>query len=375
MKQIYRSPFFVPLLILLVLLSFPVMAAYKAHHNDRDTVNFLQAYPQAADTKLDNCYLCHTGGEMNGKYLDACDYCHVVFGYKAPHPEGGIEKTLNSFGVAYLNAGRSVKAFTGIAGLDSDGDGFSNEEEIKAGCLPGDGHDSPLVKQAPAIVYTRDELARLPRTSQFMALDTAKAGDYFATYTGVKIWDLLRDAGILDTATDITVYSADGYSRNFSLQEIRESYAQGSFLSRYPWIKYPEPEAYRDGQRIPGKLVYLLAFERDGYPLLEGKIKHGGGDGGGKAHMSGEGPYRFIAPSSQPIVPDRSQWSIDRDDPPYPYNPDRPILKNADYCIKTIVAIQVNIEHNKSYQFDWSGKAWQMVEDGELVIYGAIQPR
>lgn len=369
MRHIYRSPLFAPVLILLILLSFPVMAAYKAHKNEADTTNFLQAYPHAKDTRLDNCYLCHTGGDMAGKYLDACDYCHMVYGYKAPHPEGSSRKTLNAFGLAYLDAGRNAGAITSIAGLDSDGDGFSNEQEIKAGCLPGDANDSPVTKEAQAVVYTRDKLARLPRTSQFMALDTAKHGDYFATYTGVKIWDLLRDAGILETATDITVYSADGYSRNYSLEEIRKSYTPGVFFSRYPWISYPVGEQYRDGQRIPGKLYYLLAYERDGYPLLEGEIQASGD--GRKVHMSGEGPYRFIAPSSQPIVPDRSQWSIDRDDSPYPFNPS--VLKNADYCIKSTVAIQVNTATAKSYQFNWSEKVWQMIDAGEIVVYGAIR--
>lgn len=360
---------------MLLLLCFPALAAYKAHHNDRDTAVFLQAYPQAKDGKLDNCYLCHTAGQKEGKYLDACDYCHAVFGYKAPHPEGSLEKTLNAFGLAYLAAGRNIEALTRIASLDCDGDGFSNEQEIAAGTLPGDDNDSPTVKEAAAVIYTRDKLARLPRHSQFMALDTAKAGDYFATYAGVRIWDLLQDAGIMETATDITVFSADGYSRNFSLEEIKETYVPGIFLARYPWIKFPEHVEYRDGQQITGKLWYMLAYERDGYPLLEGRMKTGGGDGGGKYHMSGEGPYRFIAPSSRPIVPDRSQWSIDRDDPSYPFNPERPVLKNADYCIKTTVAIQVNTAQHKSYRFNWSENAWRLVEEGELIIYGAICPR
>ena len=374
LKRIYYSPIFPLVLILLVLLSFPALAAYRAHQNDRDTSTFLQAYPQARDGKLDNCYLCHTGGEKEAKYLDACDYCHAVFGYKAPHPEGSLEKTLNPFGLAYLTAGRNAEALARIAGLDADGDGFTNAQEIAAGSLPGDKNDSPDVKEAPAVIYTRDKLARLPRTSQFMALDTAKSGDYFATYTGVEIWDLLQDAGILDTATDITVYSADGYSRNFSLKEIKEAYAQGTFLARYPWIKYPSDVSYHDGQQLPGKLYYLLAYERDGYPLLEGRMKTGGGNGGGNYHMSGEGPYRFIAPSTRPVVPDRSALSIDRDDPSYPYNPERPVLKNADYCIKTTVAIQVNTANNKVYHLNWPERAWKLVEEGELVVYGAIAP-
>lgn len=370
MKKLFYSPIFLLVFVLSVLLIFPVMAAYKAHRNGVDSAIFLQAYPQAKDGKLDNCFLCHTGGETEEKYLNECDYCHTVYGYKAPHPEGSLGKTLNSFGLAYLNAGRSATAFSVIAGLDADGDGFSNEEEIISGHLPGEKFDSPTVHTAPAIIYNRDKLGRLPRTSQFMVQDTAKFGDYYARYTGVKIWDLLMDAGILETATDITVYSVSGYSRNYSIFEIRQEYSQGVFQSNYPWIKCPTPAPYREGQQIPNKIFYLLAFERDGYPLLEGKMK---ADSNGNYHMYGEGPYRFIAPSLQPIVPDRSAWSLDRDDPPYPFNPGRPVPKNGDYCIKSIVAIQVNTAENKYYQFNWSDRQYQMVEAGELVVYGAIR--
>ncbi|CQR73693.1 hypothetical protein SOV_31830 [Sporomusa ovata DSM 2662] len=371
MRKYYCSPLLL-VVVVLVLIIFPVMAAYKAHHNDGDTGNFLQAYPAAKDTKLDNCYLCHTGGKSKDKYLDTCDYCHATYGYKAPHPEGSIQKTLNPFGAAYLAAGRSAAAFASIAELDSDRDGFSNEQEINRGYLPGDVSDNPTVKQAAAVIYTKERLMHLPKTSQFMAVDTAKAGDYYATYTGVQVWELLKDAGILASATDITVYSADGYSRNYAITDIRQSFPQGRFLSRYPWIKYPETSTYLDGQQIKGELKYLLAYERDGYPLLEGRARMG--KDGGKVFINGEGPYRFIAPSTIPVVPDRSEWSIDRDDPPYPYNPERPILKNADYCGKTVVAIQVNTANQKLFQYDWNGKAWQMVEKGELVVYGAIQP-
>jgi hypothetical protein len=372
MKKIFYSPIFPPVLILLVLLSFPVMAAYKAHRNGVDSALFVQAYPQAKDGKLDNCFLCHTGGDVDGRYLNECDHCHTVYGYKAPHPEGGLKKTLNPFGLAYLEAGRSVGAFAAIAGMDSDGDGFSNEEEIKTGHNPGDKNDSPTVQAAPAVVYNREMLGRLPRTTQYMVFDTAKFGDYYALYTGVKIWDLLMDAGILGTATDITVYSVSGYSRNYALKDLKKEYSQGVFYSHYPWMKYPALTPYRDGAQIPGKLSYLLAYERDGYPLLEGKMKD---EGNGRFHMYGEGPYRFIAPLLQPIVPDRSAWGIDRDDPPYPFNPGRPVGKNADYCVKSIVAIQVNTADNKSFQYNWSEKQFDMVAAGELVVYGAIRPR
>jgi len=373
MEKKLRGSFFTLTTLLILSITLTVFAAYKSHLNDADTVRFLQAYPNAQGTKADNCFLCHTGGTVEQKYLNACNYCHAEYGYKAPHPAGSISKTLNPFGVAYRQAGRNVEAFAAIAGYDSDQDGVSNEEEINQACLPGDKFDRPDSLVSPAVIYTREMLYQLPRTSQFMVVDTAKAGDYFATYTGVHIWQLLQDAGILDSATDIIVYSVDGYSSNFSVDELQKSFEQGIYVTKYPWIKFPEGAAPKAGQQIPGKLCYLLAYESNGYPLLAGKLVNGGH--GDKVHLSGEGPYRFIAPLTTGVMPDRSQWSMDRDESPYPYNPNRPVLKNSDYCIKATVAIQVNTADNKSYQYDWSNKAWQMIEQGELVIYGAIKQR
>ncbi|MFH1062678.1 MAG: thrombospondin type 3 repeat-containing protein [Candidatus Omnitrophota bacterium] len=53
------------------------------------------------------------------------------------HPEGNF-KEVNSYGKAYKEAGRNVDAVTAIDAADSDGDGVSNYDEIKAGTSPGD---------------------------------------------------------------------------------------------------------------------------------------------------------------------------------------------------------------------------------------------
>lgn len=359
---------FVITVALLLLSAFPVWGAYKAHNTDQDMALFLQAYPSAAGTKLDNCYLCHTGGKVGKSNVDSCDYCHSVYGFKPPH--GDITKTLNAYGLAYLGAGRDLAAFTAIATADSDGDNFTNETEIAAGRLPGDRLDYPGVAEAPHVLYTREQIRQLPETKQVMAVDTAKAGDFYAEYAGVDMWDLLQDAGISADATDITVFAADGYSRNFKIDDIKKTYQQGKFYTVYPWISCPLTMNFTNEQQLPGELHYLLAYGREGFPLLESKIVAGSD---GSYHLDGEGPYRFITPLSEPIVPDRSQYSVDREDPPYPFNPNRPVLRNGDYCIKVVVAIRVNTD-NSSYQYDWSGRSWEMVQNGELVVYGAINP-
>jgi hypothetical protein len=39
------------------------------------------------------------------------------------------------------------------------------------------------------------------------------------------------------------------------------------------------------------------------------------------------------------------------------------------------VAIKVISNDNPKPQYDWNGRAWEMVEKGELVVYGAINPK
>lgn len=353
--------------VLFFLTALPAFAAYKAHNNDSDTNCFLTVYPEAKGTKLDNCYLCHTGGTVGKKYLDSCDYCHSVYGFRPPH--GDAAKTMNSFGLAYRQAGRNLEAVKAIAALDSDGDGFTNEQEIAAVRLPGDKNDNPSLLEAPAKIYTRAEIRKLPKVKEFVTVDTAKAGDFYGDYGGVTIWELLQDAGVSEEAVDITVFAADGYSRNFPISDLKKDYEQGKFFTCYPWLSYPLGRGLQNGEQLPGRLHYLLAYEREGFPLEESKIMVGAD---GRSSLKGEGPYRFVAPLTEPVVPDRSQWAIDRDDPPYPYNPNRPITRNADYCIKAIVAIRVNTADNKSAQFDWNGRAWEMIQNGELAVYGAI---
>lgn len=65
---------------------------------------------------------------ISGSALDACGLCHTAtFGF-------------NDYGLAYASAG---KDFAAIEGQDSDGDGFTNIEEILALTFPGDAASKP----------------------------------------------------------------------------------------------------------------------------------------------------------------------------------------------------------------------------------------
>ncbi len=63
-----------------------------------------------------------------------CQVCHV-------RASGG---PMNSYGDDFVSYGRSVGA---VDELDSDDDGFSNEEELAAGSLPGDSKSTPTSKK------------------------------------------------------------------------------------------------------------------------------------------------------------------------------------------------------------------------------------
>ncbi|HEV7862474.1 MAG TPA: hypothetical protein VGR20_07225 [Acidimicrobiia bacterium] len=82
-------------------------------------------------------------GEFNKRYgttgsrLDACATCHTTT-QDAEH--------LNAYGVDFS---KSNHDFGPIEALDSDGDGFKNIDEIKAGTFPGDPKDYPGASKPP----------------------------------------------------------------------------------------------------------------------------------------------------------------------------------------------------------------------------------
>jgi len=93
-------------LVSLVLLG----AAPAALANPAYFMQFKATYPAA--TALFNCKTCHDGGPPK----------------------------LNPYGIDFQKAGHNFKA---VESLDSDGDGFTNIEEITAGTNPGDKNSHP----------------------------------------------------------------------------------------------------------------------------------------------------------------------------------------------------------------------------------------
>ncbi len=353
-------------------------AAYSSHQNDQDINNFLAVYPFAKSTKLDDCALCHQGSS-NGK-TGSCDYCHQVYKTQEPHPPQSILLTLNPYGSAYYNAGRSQDALRGMEKLDSDGDKFSNLAEIQALTFPGDPKDYPGLIAAPAVGLNLERILMLPGYSEFLLLNASNSRDFYARYRGIKIMDLLKYAGISKKATQITVYSPDGFSQTFPIKassntqyDVMGPYPYGYYYGGLDFVDYSFiPRCLDNGDRIPDKLYMLLAYMRDGDPLTPGKINPT------TLKLDGEGPYRLIPPQKIAGNPDRPNPKI----PNVPCPPKNDLYDydcnndhNAGFSARTVTAIRVDPLPAGTTDFRWTEGGWNLVDHAKLVIYGAIDPR
>ncbi|MFB3885334.1 MAG: GEGP motif-containing diheme protein [Thermodesulfobacteriota bacterium] len=349
----------------------PALAAYSAHQNDQDVNNFLATYPFAKGTKLDDCALCHPGGKIGSKTYGSCDYCHAAGG--AP---------LNAFGQAYLDAGGNKDAFGIIKDDDSDGDGTPNNGEISALTFPGNPLDYPGLVSAPAVGMNLERLLKLPGYSEFLLLNASNSDDFYARYTGVKVKDLLKYAGIRKEATQITVFSPDGYSMAFPIDvpdpqtnpanvqyDVMGPYPNGTYYGGLDFVGYGViPGCFDNGDRIPDKLYMLLAYMRDGDPLTPGKLNS-------SFKLDGEGPYRLIPPQKVAGSPDRSckqgtpqvgdGWDCDKINKEH----------NAGFSARTVTAIRVDPLPAGTTDFNWYEGGWNLADRAKLVIYGAINPR
>jgi len=376
---------FVWLMVLGVLLMFldvsSVMAAYSAHQDDQDINNFLKVYPFAKGTKLDDCALCHMGGTIGKNTYGSCDYCHHVL-----QNGGTAQQTLNPYGVDYQAAGghgtdqADQAALKAIEVKDSDQDGSPNIQEIQNLTFPGDKTDYPGLKAAPAIVLNLERILRLPNYSEFLLLNAKKDTDWYARYGGVKIIDLLKYAGVPQGATGITVFAPDGFSKYFPMDvpdpqtdplkiqyDVMGPYPYGYYYPGLDFVNYSFiPSHLLQGNQIPDKLYMLLAYLRDGNPLIIGKINPV------TLSLDGEGPYRLIPPQKIAGGPDRPSTSSPVGDGwDYDGNKDH----NAGSSVRSVAAIRVEPLPDKTTDFQWTEGGWNLVDQARLVIYGNIYPQ
>lgn len=92
-----------------ILLLAPQVMARQSYLSTFETT-----YPAAAGSRIDACNLCHNS------------------------PQGGDAR--NPYGLAYASSGRN---FAGIENTDSDGDGYTNLQEIQSLTFPGNANDHP----------------------------------------------------------------------------------------------------------------------------------------------------------------------------------------------------------------------------------------
>lgn len=351
--------------------------AYKGHENDLDTNNLCNAYPTVVGTRLDDCQTCHTGKmdkEKNEQTTNACDYCHELM----VHGEGGhtFAETLNSFGADYLKVGRTVDGIKQVKALDSDGDGFTNDAEIKELRYPGSNLSKPGQQLATMKVVSLDDAMKMTSHEQFMLANTSKQQfDDYVGYKGVKVSDLLSKLGISTAgATGVTVIAPDGFAKTIKLEDVENVYPQPLFFagldvktlgSECGFVNYPEklPSGLTDGAKIPGEHYLMIAYERDGKimdPCYLDSVE---------LKLNGEGPFRLIVPQKTVGSPDRGQGfspSTCNDGYDYDKNKDH----NAGSMVRGVVAIRVDPMPAGVEEFDYKNGGWAYIDSKQLLIYG-----
>jgi len=372
--------------------SAPAMSAYH-HHDEQDAPKFLQAYPDKTSTKLDDCALCHRGNTFTtrkGNVIteSACQVCHAEYGYDG---SGDIEETLNSFGKGYRDAGRDVAAFAAIESIDSDDDTYNNITEINALRYPGDYEDTPAKVAAPHIFLTLDQMeAMLTPHEQFMLMNSSRGGesglDYYVTYTGFIMQELLAAAGWTDASTGVTTTAPDGFSFSYARESNDESkypiegtYPQAPYwydaAADGVWADYSAPGCFgrTNGQLISvtNGLRLILAYKADGaymdpaYQDDEDKL-------------NGEGPFRAVPPQWNPGYPDRQATSDTPNAEPWPYDPDEIHTDhNAGFSARGLTAIRVDPLPEGTTEYDWRSSqtdgGWGLLKEDTIVIYGNLR--
>lgn len=361
--------------------------SYQGHSNDADIDNFVREYQHTVGTRLDDCQTCHRGGtvlddEQGEVHANPCDYCHYVI-----HPPDGwtglpegFDETLNPYGADYDEAGRDAAAVPAIAALDSDGDGYANTDEIEDLRYPGDEGSHPGLPLCAVRTVTMNEIRALPAHSQFGLANTNKQQfDYYATYRGVIIKDILDYVGVdLGGATSIDVLAPDGFAKGFTVAQITDPYPPHRFFPSFgvqdlgddcAFVEYPaDIHGYAYGDTIKDVQWHILAYERDGLPLEASYLDPVSG------RIEGEGPYRNVIPPGAPDdalnQPDRGKnWDTSGCTlHEWDYMSDKD--HNAGGMVKGAVILRIHPMPEGCEEFDIINGGWAMVDAEEILIYG-----
>ena len=363
--------------------------AYKGHENDLDMNRFVNAYKNTLGTRLDDCQTCHKGGTFS--YLsgsttktttkNACDFCHLI-----QHPDTtfieaqptSFTDTLNPYGADYSAAGRSKEAFAAIADNDSDGDGATNKDEILDLKYPGDSKSKPGQTVAPMKTFTMTDLQAMPVHQEFLLANANKQQyDFYATYKGVTVANLLLAAGVDPTdanITGVTLIAPDGYLKDFAASKINSVYPQGLFYgnldtatlgSSCGFVQYPDtlPSGLTEGGAIPDEQRLILAYERDGLAMDVSTLDNTTGK------INGEGPLRIIVPQSTPGKPDRgSQYSPSGCSDSNDFN--NAADHNAGDMVRGVIGLRINPLPAGVEDFDYLNGGGAYIDSQSVIVYG-----
>ncbi len=371
---------------LLLLFAGQAWAAYH-HMGEIDSPHFLAIHDDAAGTKLDNCATCHAGGEYEKRpgvfiKMGSCQWCHHVTEYGTKPETYG--ETLNSYGKDYLDYGRDEAAIASIASMDSDGDGFSNAEEIDKLSYPGNAEDDPTLVYPPSVVFDMNDIEAMPSHHQVQLMNTHKSGDYYAGYTGVTIQKLLEKAGMLESAESITVFAPDGWSHTFPLRgegapndvyPMLADYPNPVYyytteadkaLTDYGWCDYSSPEAANlvPGETLPNPdgVKAILAYRIDGEYLTPGVLDE-------ENRLNGDGPYRLVPPQVTPSSPDQAS-TAENQDVIWPFTEEWD--HNAGFSPRSVTMIRVDPLPEGTTDINILEAGWNYIDEKKVVIYGAI---
>jgi hypothetical protein len=356
--------------------------SYSGHENDQDANNFVRAYPAMVGKRLDDCQTCHSAGvtgTSTATVYNPCSYCHIRAFNDTSYTTGvplTYADTLNAFGLAYKSNGRSQAAFTVIGGLDSDGDGYSNDAEIADSRFPGNVTSKPGQPLATTVTLTQAQVAAMTAHSEFLLMNTSKQQyDFYATYEGPTVKDLLTAAGVDPTdaaITGIDVFAPDGFKQNFTILNVNNQYPDGIFRtvpgqpftpSTLDFVQYPSPlpAAYSDNDALTN-LWLTIAFKRDGSALSNSYYDTI------TKRQEGEGPFRVIPPQSVAGKPDRGSGQVQAN-PDDGWNNVSAIDHNAGKSVRGVVAIRVNPMPAGYEEIDTTN-GWSLITDKKIVIYG-----
>lgn len=364
--------------------------SYNGHPSRVDMTNFVQANPSVYGTRLDDCVTCHWGQTVKdntGASIkpNPCNYCHYI-----QHPPTGwtnlptnTSQTLNPYGAAYLAAGRDRDAVGKIRCDDSDGDGYLNWDEIAEGSFPGDPKSYPGEALCPTKTVTLAELEAMPQHTQFgLANAERQQYDFYATYTGVKIKDILAAKGIpTATASSIDIISPDGFVQSFTMDEVNNQFPAHQFFSGLglgtppggydatcAFVQYPaNTYSYGNGAFITDQQWHIIAYLREGLPLDPSYLDPTTGK------INGEGPFRNVIPPNKAdptlMQPDRgSKVPVGCPDSQWNYKSAKD--HNAGRMAKGAIIIRISPMPTNCEQFDYMSGGFALIDSESMLIYG-----